>query len=236
MTVIQFPVFVKGQTLTDDDLNDLRDSLEEIDRRTGRSIGFGINCGLGGSIAANTPDDRERASRSTSSAMCWSSTRRLPIGLAPTASPDQPPPGSSTRAWRLHPGPACSTTRDLPAPQCNEAGCEGHAKQRKVTSGSHDLHRPAQGRRAWTSATRSSCSSRSRLLVRKTGTVCRRVHCPARRRSSTGWATASNADAKDKAQRHDDRQRPARDPGLQGRLPQPGASSHPSTCCAASSR
>ena len=32
MTVIQFPVFVKGQTLTDDDLNDLRDSLEEIDR------------------------------------------------------------------------------------------------------------------------------------------------------------------------------------------------------------
>ena len=132
MTVIQFPVFVKGQTLTDDDLNDLRDSLEEIDRRTGRSIGFGINCGLGGSIAANILTI-ENGIAIDQLGQVLELDAPFTVGLAPTASPDEPPafidaaPGGFTPVLHL-------ASRDLPAPQCNEAGCEGHAKQREVSS------------------------------------------------------------------------------------------------------
>ena len=136
MTVIQFPVFIKGQTLTDDDLNELRDSLEAIDRRTGRSVGFGINCGLGGSIAANTLTiDSGLAIDQLGNVLELDAP--FPITLAPNLnpapSPDQPPgfiesgPGGFTPVLVL-------STREVPAAPCNEAGCEGHAKQREISS------------------------------------------------------------------------------------------------------
>ena len=113
MTVIQFPVFVKGQTLTDDDLNELRDFLEEIDRRTAGSIGFGINCGLGGSVTGTTltigTGHRDRPARQCR----WNSMRRsITVGATspdPFARPAAGVPRHGTR--RLHPGPDASTDR-----------------------------------------------------------------------------------------------------------------------------
>ena len=136
MTVIQFPVFVKGQTLTDDDLNGLRDSLEEIDRRTGRAVGFGINCGLGGSIAANTLTiDSGLAVDQLGNVLELDAPFPITLApnLSPAPSPDQPPgfldpgPGGFTPVLVL-------TTTEVPAAPCNEAGCEGHATQRKLTA------------------------------------------------------------------------------------------------------
>jgi len=130
MTVIQFPVFVKGQTLTDDDLNGLRDSLEEIDRRTGRSIGFGINCGLGGSIAANKLTiDTGIAIDQLGNVLELDAP--FSTSLAPIPSADQPPGFIDADSGGFTPVLLLTTT-DVPAPQCNEAGCEGHAKQREL--------------------------------------------------------------------------------------------------------
>jgi outer membrane murein-binding lipoprotein Lpp len=132
MTVIQFPVFVEGQTLTDDDLNGLRDALEDIDRRIGRTIGFGINCGLNGSIAAN------KLSIETGIAIdqlgqVLELDAPFEVSLAPTASPDAAPAFVDAAREGFTPVLMLSTT-DVEAPHCNEAGCEGHATQRELES------------------------------------------------------------------------------------------------------
>lgn len=132
MAVIQFPVFTKGQTLTDDDLNELRDSLEHGDRTLGRLIGFGIDCGLGGTITDKTlviepglAIDQEGQA----------------LELDAAVSVDLPPAAPATRVPDfLEAGPAgftpvlTVTTEDVAAVPCTEADCAGHAKQRKVTT------------------------------------------------------------------------------------------------------
>lgn len=49
-----YPAFLDGQTLTSEELNQLRKFLDSRDRLLGRLIGFGINCGLGGTVAGTT--------------------------------------------------------------------------------------------------------------------------------------------------------------------------------------
>jgi hypothetical protein len=54
MTDIQYPVYEPGQTLTADELNMTTGLLLARDRIVGRLIGFGINCGLGGTVDGPT--------------------------------------------------------------------------------------------------------------------------------------------------------------------------------------
>jgi hypothetical protein len=53
MAVNEYPEFVKGQTLTSDELNQLTAHLRHRDRLVGRMTGFGVNCGLAGSVAGS---------------------------------------------------------------------------------------------------------------------------------------------------------------------------------------
>lgn len=53
MAVNQYPEFVKGQTLTSDELNELTAHLRHRDQLVGRMVGFGVNCGLAGSFAGS---------------------------------------------------------------------------------------------------------------------------------------------------------------------------------------
>jgi len=53
MTDNEYPEFVKGQTLTSDELNELTTHLRHRDRLVGRMTGFGVNCGLAGSTAGS---------------------------------------------------------------------------------------------------------------------------------------------------------------------------------------
>ena len=132
MAIVQYPVFVKGQTLTDDDLNELRDWLDGKDRRLGRLIGFGIDCGLAGAI--NGPAlqiDTGLAIDQVGQALELEAVATLE--LPPKVSTDEPPafldpaPGGFTPVLTLR-------TEEVPAVQCNEAGCEGHASERKQTT------------------------------------------------------------------------------------------------------
>src|SRR5215207_3882269 len=169
MTVIQFPVFIEGQTLTDDDLNGLRDSLEDIDQRLGRSIGFGINCGLNGSIAAN------KLTISTGlgidqSGQVLELDEPFPITLAPTPtpSPDEPPGFIDTTQEGFTPVLMLST-REVEAPKCNEAGCEGHAKQRELKTSVAIFK--GRLKDAIVDFGDEELLEQEPLLVRKTGTV-----------------------------------------------------------------
>ncbi|HSF97386.1 MAG TPA: hypothetical protein VLA55_01735 [Ornithinibacter sp.] len=53
MAVNEYPEFVMGQTLTSDELNQLTAHLRHRDRLVGRMTGFGVNCGLAGSVAGS---------------------------------------------------------------------------------------------------------------------------------------------------------------------------------------
>jgi hypothetical protein len=50
MTDNQYPVYADGQTLTATELNTTTSFLKRRDDLLGRAIGFGVNCGLGGTI------------------------------------------------------------------------------------------------------------------------------------------------------------------------------------------
>ncbi len=54
MTANQYPFFESGQTLTAADLNMVREFQHARDRLVGRMTGFGVNCGLGGSVSGTT--------------------------------------------------------------------------------------------------------------------------------------------------------------------------------------
>ena len=167
MTVIQFPVFVKGQTLTDDDLNDLRDSLEEIDRRTARSIGFRDNCGLGGSVTGTT------LTIGTGIAIdqlghVLELDAPFTVGLAPTPSPDQPPGFIDTRPGGFTPVLQFAS-RELPARHATRRAAKATPSSARSAPQS-PFSTAASRTRCGTSATRR-CSTQVPLLVRKSGTV-----------------------------------------------------------------
>lgn len=58
MTDNQYPVYEPGQTLTANELNMTTDFLMARERSIGRLIGFGVNCGLGGTVDATGPKVR----------------------------------------------------------------------------------------------------------------------------------------------------------------------------------
>ena len=130
MAVTEYPVFLEGQTLTEADLNGVRDYLDDKDRLLGRLIGFGISCGLGGTIQTDG------------------------LHIAPGLAIDQdgegllleeelvvalPPPGA-TATFNFVQGQdgftpvLVAVQTDVPAPECDADGCEAHATVRIRTA------------------------------------------------------------------------------------------------------
>lgn len=119
-----YPVFEPGQTLTAEDLNDLRDFLDEQDRLTRRLVGFGVVCGLDGSISGGT------LTISHGLAIDQPGNGLLvgdPVTLSVAAAADPRTfdfidPGAGGRTAVL-----VMESTEQPAPACSEADCEGHA-------------------------------------------------------------------------------------------------------------
>ncbi|QDG66679.1 hypothetical protein NIBR502772_11105 [Pseudarthrobacter sp. NIBRBAC000502772] len=126
MTPHQYPVFEEGQTLTEAELNDLRDFLHERDRLVGRMIGFGVNCGLGGMVKAGaTLTIRPGLAVDQFGEPLVLSEERT-IALPPTAvtpSYDFIATGPGGFSVVLE-----ATDTIEPAPECGEEGCAGHSE------------------------------------------------------------------------------------------------------------
>lgn len=122
MAEVCYPVFQEGQTLTRDDLNRLRAFLDDRDRDLGRVVGFGVSCGLDGTIEDST------------------------LRIAPGLAVDQlgqvlhlanevviPLPPTVDGAFEFVGGSSGFTAvlaadeEIIAAPECDEEGCEGHA-------------------------------------------------------------------------------------------------------------
>ena len=167
MTVTQYPVFVKGQTLTDDDLNELRDSLDRSDLTLGRLVGFGINCGLTGAIRDKIlVIEPGLAIDQLGEGIVLDETVQLelPGARADQRPPDflDPKPGGFTPVLTV-------TVTDVPAVKCNEVGCEGHARQRDVTSAVTLFPGRLDG--AIVDFSDEPLLSQQPILVRKTGSI-----------------------------------------------------------------
>jgi hypothetical protein len=126
MADVRYPVFESGQTLTKDDLNQVRDFLDGQDRLLGRLIGFGITCGLSGSLSGatltiTTGQGIDQAGRG----LVLDTAAAIPVGAAAAATFDFIDPGAGGVT------PVLVVEEELePAPECDETGCEGHAATR----------------------------------------------------------------------------------------------------------
>jgi hypothetical protein len=167
MAIIQYPVFVEGQTLTDADLNELRDALDGKDQTLGRLIGFGINCGLDGAIAGRVltiGSGRAIDQEGQACVVDGPLTFDLPPAVTIATPPDflETAPGGFTPVLTV-------TATEIPAVKCNEAGCEGHASQRKLDS-TITLY-PGRLNGAIVDFSDEPLLAREPVLVRKTGTI-----------------------------------------------------------------
>ncbi|MFG2825022.1 hypothetical protein ACGFX4_37030 [Kitasatospora sp. NPDC048365] len=124
MTANQYPSFESGQTLTAADLNLVREFAHARDRLIGRMTGFGVNCGLGGTVAGGTLTIRPGlAVDQLGEPLVLPAEQQ--IALAPPAMPlaydfvDAAPGGFSVVLE--------ATDAAQPAPDCGEDGCAGHA-------------------------------------------------------------------------------------------------------------
>ncbi|MGX4695372.1 hypothetical protein [Streptomyces sp. JNUCC 63] len=124
MTANQYPFFESGQTLTAADLNMVQGFLHARDRLVGRMTGFGVNCGLRGTISGNTLTIQPGlAVDQYGEPLVLPAVR--PITLAPEAMTpsydfiDTAPGGFSVVL--------AATDAAQPAPDCGEADCAGHA-------------------------------------------------------------------------------------------------------------
>ncbi|MFI9550361.1 hypothetical protein [Nonomuraea endophytica] len=124
MAEARYPVFTAGQTLTKDDLNRLRDFLDGQDRLVARLMGFGVTCGLSGSIAGGQLRiDPGMAIDQAGNALLADAPFTVAAGAAPgpgTFDFIDPAPGGVTPVLVL-------TETPEEAPECDEDGCEGHA-------------------------------------------------------------------------------------------------------------
>jgi hypothetical protein len=123
MTQTCYPVFQEGQTLTRDDLNVLRAFLDDRDRLLGRTIGFGISCGLDGSLAANALHISPGLAIDQNGDALHLPTEQV-VALPPA------PAGAFPFVDAGAGGVTALLTIDetvIPAPECDEEGCEGHA-------------------------------------------------------------------------------------------------------------
>ncbi len=124
----QYPVFEGGQTLTATDLNLLRAYGHQRDRLLGRISGFGVNCGLTGSVAGTTL---------TIAPGLAVDQRGEPL-LLPAAQTITLPPTAGATFDFVAAGPGGfsvvleATETIAPAPDCGEEDCEGHAELHTV--------------------------------------------------------------------------------------------------------
>jgi hypothetical protein len=120
----QYPVFEGGQTLTADDLNSVRAFLHQRDRLLGRLIGFGINCGLGGSVSGTTLTI-------TPGLAIDQVGEPLLLGASQTIALPPPPVTPSYDFIDTAQGGFSvvleATDTVVPAPDCGEPDCAGHA-------------------------------------------------------------------------------------------------------------
>jgi hypothetical protein len=123
MTETCYPVFQEGQTLTRDDLNVLRTFFDDRDRLLGRTIGFGMNCGLDGSIQADGLHIAPGlAIDQNGDALHLELEQRIPLPPTPVgAFPFVAPADGGFTAVLT------SAETVIAAPECDEEGCEGHA-------------------------------------------------------------------------------------------------------------
>jgi len=121
----QYPVFEGGQTLTAADLNLLRGFAHHRDRLLGRLTGFGVACGLTGTVSGTT--------LTVAPGLAVDQVGE-PIILPAAQTIALPPtPSAGTFAF-VAAGPGGfsvvleATDTVEPAPDCGEADCEGHAE------------------------------------------------------------------------------------------------------------
>jgi hypothetical protein len=125
MSADQYPFFESGQTLTAADLNMVQEFLHDRDRLVGRMTGFGVNCGLGGTVLGGTMTIQPGLAVDQYGEPLVLPTAR-PIALAPPAMTpsydfiDTAPGGFSVVLE--------ATDVAQPAPDCGEANCAGHAE------------------------------------------------------------------------------------------------------------
>ncbi|MFI7480973.1 hypothetical protein ACH9EU_01015 [Kocuria sp. M1R5S2] len=121
----QYPVFEGGQTLTAAELNDLRAFLHARDRLVGRMTGFGVNCGLGGTVAGATLTVRPGLAvdqRGEPLVLAAAETISLaPVAMTPSYDFVATGPGGFSVVLE-------ATDTVEPAPECGEENCAGHAE------------------------------------------------------------------------------------------------------------
>lgn len=123
MSTSRYPVFEPGQTLTAEDLNDLRAFLDGQDRTTGRLIGFGVACGLAGHLdGTELTIDAGLAIDQNGEALALDEPFVGSITAAADGTVFDFIEGASGRSAVLR-----VTETEEPAPACGEEDCEGHA-------------------------------------------------------------------------------------------------------------
>ena len=121
----QYPVFEGGQTLTAADLNQLRAFGHARDRVLGRLTGFGVGCGLTGTVTGSTLTIAPGLAVDQAGEPMMLPAART-IALPPT-------PSSGTFAFVTAAGGGFSVVLEStdtvePTPDCGEVDCEGHAE------------------------------------------------------------------------------------------------------------
>jgi hypothetical protein len=122
----QYPVFEGGQTLTAQGLNQVRGFLHQRDRLVSRLTGFGVACGLNGTVSGSTL---------TIAPGLALDQRGEPLALAASQSISLPPTASSgtfdfvtTSSIGGFSVVLEATDTVEPTPDCGETDCEGHAE------------------------------------------------------------------------------------------------------------
>jgi len=133
----QYPEFVSGQTLTAPELNDLRIFLHHRDTLVARMVGFGVNCGLKGTIASNVLTIAPGLAIDQAGEPLMLPTAQT-IALPPVAQiialpPVTPPATPGPFAFLDTTAGGFSVVLEesdgaVTAPGCGQTGCAGHAK------------------------------------------------------------------------------------------------------------
>jgi hypothetical protein len=129
MSSNQYPLFEPGETLTAADLNMLQLFLHDRDRLVGRMTGFGINCGLAGSVTGTTLTIQPGLALDQDGE---------PLILAAAGTISLPPTAVTPSYDFVDPGPGGfsvvleSAETVEPAPDCGQADCAGHAELHTV--------------------------------------------------------------------------------------------------------
>lgn len=128
MSILNYPTFVDGQTLTQQDLNDTRDYLSERDRRIARTVGFGIAAGLQGSVdAAGLTISAGLAIDQAGEVLMLSKDELIAV-----------PPVPDVGAFDFISGAdgftvvAVRTDAPKSSPPCTQAGCIRHSEQHET--------------------------------------------------------------------------------------------------------